>query len=49
MLNWFLTLALMLAIVDFPIQFPVGDLSTVMHSKTQIEKAKAAAALQKDV
>lgn len=47
MLNWFLTLAIMLAVVDFPINVEVGDLSTVMHSKTQIERAKAAAAAEK--
>ncbi|KUJ13126.1 uncharacterized protein LY89DRAFT_652580 [Mollisia scopiformis] len=46
MLNWFLTLAIMLAVVDFPFNVQVGDLSTVMHSRTQVERAKRAAAVQ---
>lgn len=33
----------MLAVVHFPINVHVGDLSTVMHNKPQIEKAKEAA------
>lgn len=45
MLSWFLTFAIMLAVVDFPFQLPVGDLSTAMRSRSQvIEEARKIAA-----
>jgi len=35
MLTWYLTLAIMLAIVDFPILLPVFDLSTVIKGRSE--------------
>jgi hypothetical protein len=42
MLGWYLTLAIMLAIVDFPIHLPVFDLSTVIKGASQLEAEKRA-------
>ncbi|CAK7200226.1 hypothetical protein SEUCBS139899_002917 [Sporothrix eucalyptigena] len=33
--GWYILLSIMLAIVDFPIQLPVGDLSTVIKGKSE--------------
>lgn len=42
MAGWYILLAVLLAIVDFPIQIPVGDLSTVIKGKSEkARKAKA--------
>jgi len=35
MMSWYLTLAIMLAIVDFPILLPVFDLSTVIKGRSE--------------
>lgn len=35
MAGWYLITSILLAIVDFPIQLPVGDLSTVVKGKSQ--------------
>ncbi|KAI5458151.1 GPR1/FUN34/yaaH family-domain-containing protein [Mariannaea sp. PMI_226] len=37
MAGWYIFIAIMLAIVDFPIQIPVGDLSTVIRGKSERE------------
>lgn len=36
--GWYIFLAMLLAAVDFPIQIPVGDLSTVIRGKSEKEK-----------
>ncbi|KAH6885744.1 GPR1/FUN34/yaaH family-domain-containing protein [Thelonectria olida] len=36
--GWYILLAIMLAIVDFPIQIPVGDLSSVIKGKSDKER-----------
>ncbi|KAI1050666.1 hypothetical protein LB505_012891 [Fusarium chuoi] len=33
--GWYILLAILLAIVDFPIQIPVGDLSSVIRGKSE--------------
>lgn len=38
MAGWYILLAVLLAIVDFPIQIPVGDLSTVIKGKSEKER-----------
>jgi hypothetical protein len=35
--GWYILLAILLAIVDFPIQIPVGDLSSVIKGKSARE------------
>jgi hypothetical protein len=40
MAGWYLLTAIMLAIVDYPIQIPVGDLSTVIKGRS-VRMAKA--------
>lgn len=35
MAGWYIFLALMLAVVDFPVQIPVGDLSSVIRGKSE--------------
>ncbi|KAF8851856.1 hypothetical protein BDZ45DRAFT_750252 [Acephala macrosclerotiorum] len=42
MLNWFLLLAIMLAVVDFPLGLPVLDLSQITKSRSQIRKENKA-------
>jgi hypothetical protein len=41
MFGWYLTLAIMLAVVDFPLLLPVGDFSTVIKAKTELDARKA--------
>lgn len=36
--GWYILLALLLAAVDFPLQIPVGDLSTIIKGKADKEK-----------
>ena len=36
--GWYIFLAMLLAAVDFTIQIPVGDLSTVIRGKSEKEK-----------
>ncbi|KAH7250612.1 hypothetical protein FSOLCH5_000217 [Fusarium solani] len=38
MAGWYILIAVLLAIVDFPIQIPVGDLSTVIKGKSEKER-----------
>ena len=33
--GWWIFIALMLAVVDFPFQLPVGDLSSAIRGKSQ--------------
>lgn len=40
MLGWYLFLAEMLALVDFPIQIPVGDLSHIIKGRSELGGAK---------
>jgi len=35
--GWYILLVLLLAAVDFPIQIPVGDLSTIIKGKSDKE------------
>jgi hypothetical protein len=41
MSGWYILIAVLFAIVDFPIQIPVGDLSTVIkgHSERKARRA----------
>ena len=38
MAGWYILIAVLFAIVDFPIQIPVGDLSTVIKGKSEKER-----------
>lgn len=38
MSGWYILIAVLFAIVDFPIQIPVGDLSTVIKGKSEKER-----------
>jgi succinate-acetate transporter protein len=40
-IGWYLLLALMLTTVDFPFNLPVGDLSSVVPSATELRKRKS--------
>lgn len=40
MAGWYIFLALLLASVDFPIQIPVGDLSTIIKGKSDKNKVE---------
>jgi uncharacterized protein len=42
MFGWYLFLAEMFAIVDFPIQLPVGDLSHIIKGASERAAAKKA-------
>lgn len=35
MMGWYLLTAIMLGIVDFPIQIPVGDLSGIIKGRSE--------------
>lgn len=39
-IGWYLLLALMLTTVDFPIQLPVGDLSSIIKGASDIAREK---------
>jgi uncharacterized protein len=41
MMGWYLFLAEMFAIIDFPIQLPIGDLSTIIKGASEKAAAKA--------
>lgn len=40
MAGWYLLTAIMLGIVDFPIQLPVGDLSSIIKGRSERLRAK---------
>lgn len=42
MLGWYIFASIMLALVDFPLQLPIGDLSQVIKGGSQIAAAKSA-------
>lgn len=46
-IGWYLLLALMLTTVDFPFNLPVGDLSHIVPSGTELAKKKRKADLEK--
>lgn len=46
-IGWYLLLALMLTTVDFPFNLPVGDLSHIIPSGTELRQRKKRSDLEK--
>lgn len=46
-IGWYLLLALMLTTVDFPFDLPVGDLSHIVPSGTELRKKRGKKDLEK--
>lgn len=47
-IGWYLLLALMLTTVDFPFNLPVGDLSQIIPSGTDLRKRKQKKDIEKN-
>lgn len=41
-MGWYYLFALMLGVIDFPLQLPVGDLSTLIKGYSEKHEAKRA-------